>query len=36
VSLHAIPQNHATKGTRGPKPIIQGTVALVEVSQLPR
>lgn len=34
--LHAIPQNHATKGTRAPKPIIRGTLVLVEVSRLPR
>jgi hypothetical protein len=34
--LHAKPQNHATKGTRGPKPIVRGTVILVEVSRLPR
>ena len=33
--LHAIPQNHTTKGTRGPKPIIRGTLILVEVSRLP-
>jgi hypothetical protein len=34
--LHAIPQNHATKGARGPKPLIAGTVLLVEVSRLPQ
>lgn len=34
--LHAIPQNHATKGTGGPKPLIRGTLLLVEVSRLPR
>ncbi len=34
--LHAIPQNHATKGTRGPKPIVRGTLVLVEVERLPR
>jgi len=34
--LHAIPQNHATTGTRGPKPIVRGTVVLGEVSRLPR
>ena len=34
--LHAIPQNHATKGTRGPKPIVRGTLLLVEVGRLPR
>jgi len=35
-NLHAIPQNHATKGTRGPKPLIRGVLVLVEVSRLPR
>ena len=34
--LHAIPQNHATKGSRGPKPLVRGTVVLVEVGRLPR
>jgi len=34
--LHAIPQNHAAKGTRGPTPIIRGTLVLVEVERLPR
>ncbi|HEY1391685.1 MAG TPA: hypothetical protein VGF38_24345 [Ktedonobacterales bacterium] len=34
--LHAVPQNHATKGARGPKPLIVGTVILVEVSRLPQ
>ena len=34
--LHAIPQNHATKGSRGPKPLIRGTLVLVEVSRLPK
>jgi hypothetical protein len=34
--LHAIPQNHATKGSRGPKPLIRGTLILVEVSRLPK
>lgn len=34
--LHAIPQNHAAKGTHGPKPLIRGTVILVQVSRLPR
>jgi hypothetical protein len=34
--LHAIPQNHATKGSRGPKPLIRGTLILVEVSRLPQ
>ncbi len=35
-NLHPIPQNHATKGTRGPKPIVRGTLVLVEVERLPR
>ena len=34
--LHAVPQNHATKGARAPKPLITGTVLLVEVSRLPQ
>jgi hypothetical protein len=35
-NVHAIPQNHATTGTGGPKPLIRGTLILVEVSRLPR
>jgi hypothetical protein len=34
--LHAIPQNHPGRGTRGPRPIVRGTVVLVEVGRLPR
>jgi len=34
--LHAIPQNHPGRGTRGSRPIVRGTVVLVEVSRLPR
>jgi hypothetical protein len=34
--LHATPQNHATKGSRGPKPLIRGTLVLVEVSRMPK
>src|SRR5215213_1533525 len=34
--LHAIPQHHPGRGTRGPRPIVRGTVVLVEVSRLPR
>lgn len=34
--LHAKPQNHATKGTRKAKPIVRGTLVLVEVSRLPK
>jgi len=33
--LHAIPQNHATKGSRQPKPLVRGTLILVEISRLP-
>src|SRR5437764_12939450 len=33
--LHAVPQNHATKRTRQPKPIVRGTLILVEISRLP-
>jgi DDE superfamily endonuclease len=35
-NLHAIPQNHATKGSRGPKPVVSGTLIRVEVSRLPQ
>jgi DDE superfamily endonuclease len=34
-NLHAIPQNHRYKGSRGPKPLVRGTLVLVEVSRLP-
>jgi len=34
--LHAKVQNHAAKGTRGPTPLVRGTLILVEVSRLPR
>lgn len=34
--LHAIPQNHPKRGTRGPRPITPGTLILVEVAQLPK
>ncbi len=34
--VHAIPQNQAAKGTRGPKPIVRGTLVFVEVGRLPR
>lgn len=33
--LHGVPQNHPDRGTRGPRPIVRGTVILVEVSRLP-
>ena len=35
-NLHTIPQNHAKRGTRGPRPLIRGTLILVEVSRLPK
>jgi hypothetical protein len=34
--LHPKVQNHAGKGTRGPLPIVVGTLVLVEVERLPR
>jgi hypothetical protein len=34
--LHAKTQEHPGRGTRGPRPIVRGTVVLVEVSKLPR
>jgi hypothetical protein len=33
--LHAKSQNHPAKGTRRPRPIVRGTVLLVEVTRLP-
>ncbi|WP_287934296.1 NF041680 family putative transposase [Arthrobacter sp.] len=33
--LHAKVQNHATKGTLLPRPVLPGTIVLVEVSRLP-
>jgi hypothetical protein len=33
--LHPKQQLHATRGTRGPRPIVRGTLVLVEVSRLP-
>ncbi|MDP2660924.1 MAG: NF041680 family putative transposase [Dehalococcoidia bacterium] len=33
--LHAVVRDHETKGTRGPRPIVRGTVIRVEVSRLP-
>lgn len=35
-ALHAIPQNHAPTGTRGPTPVVRGTLVRVEVERLPR
>ncbi|MBO0782780.1 MAG: transposase [Ktedonobacteraceae bacterium] len=34
--LHAIPQNHPKRGTRGPRPLMRGALILVEVAQLPK
>ncbi len=33
-NLHAIPQIHPKRGTRGPRPLVRGTLILVEVEQL--
>ena len=33
--LHPKQQEHATRGTRRPRPIVRGTLVLVEVSRLP-
>lgn len=34
--LHPVPQLHATRGTRGPRPLVRGTLIRLEVAQLPR
>jgi len=34
--LHAIPQNHSKRGSRGPRPLVRGTLILVEVERLPK
>ncbi len=34
--LHATPQNHATRGTRRPRPLVRGTLIRLEVARLPR
>jgi hypothetical protein len=34
--LHPRVQNHAGRGSRGPTPIVRGTLVLVEVERLPR
>jgi hypothetical protein len=34
--LHAVTKTHATVGSRKPRPIVRGTVILVEVAKLPR
>jgi hypothetical protein len=33
---HAAPQNHATRGTRQPRPLVRGTLIRLEVERLPR
>ncbi len=34
--LHSVPQLHATRGTRGPRPLVRGTLIRLEVARLPR
>ena len=34
--LHPKVQNHAGRGSRGPRPIVRGTLVLAEVERLPR
>jgi hypothetical protein len=34
--LHAVPQHHATRGTRRPRPLVRGTLIRLEVERLPR
>jgi DDE superfamily endonuclease len=34
--LHPLPQQHATRGTRGPRPLVRGTLIRLEVDHLPR
>jgi hypothetical protein len=34
--LHATPQNHATRGTRRPRPLLRGTLIRLAVDRLPR
>src|SRR5204863_7646969 len=34
--LHPKTQDHPTRGTRRPRPIVRGTLVLVEVTHLPR
>ncbi|GAC1460014.1 MAG: hypothetical protein PVSMB4_19090 [Ktedonobacterales bacterium] len=34
--LHPIPQQHAQRGTRGPRPLVRGTLIRLEVAHLPR
>ena len=34
--LHPVPQQHATRGSRGPRPLVRGTLIHLEVARLPR
>lgn len=34
--LHAVPQLHATRGTRQPRPLVRGTLIRLQVERLPR
>ena len=34
--LHPTPQNHATRGTRRPRPLVRGTLIRLDVERLPR
>jgi hypothetical protein len=34
--LHPVPQQHATRGTRGPRPLVRGTLIRLVVERLPR
>jgi hypothetical protein len=34
--LHPVPQLHATRGTRGPRPLVRGMLIRLEVDHLPR
>ncbi|MGO8950320.1 MAG: hypothetical protein ACLQUY_22205 [Ktedonobacterales bacterium] len=34
--MHAQPQNHEQRGTRRPRPVIRGTLILLEVARLPK
>jgi hypothetical protein len=34
--LHPVPQAHAQRGTRGPRPLVRGTLIRLEVDHLPR
>ncbi len=34
--LHSLPQQHAGRGTRGPRPLVRGTLIRLEVDHLPR